>query len=113
MKKVLLSVLSAAVVFSMCMATAFAAASGCGRYFTDADGDGICDRAGSGSACVDADEDGLCDVCGVAHVQFCGGNFVDEDADGICDNYASGQGIGRGRGCHGGRGNGFLGGCGR
>ena len=71
MKKAFLGVLSAAVVLSMCMATAFAAGPGRGRY------------------------------------------FVDADEDGICDNYASGQSVGYGRGCHGGRGNGFWGGCGR
>ena len=42
-----------------------------------------------------------------------GRNYVDADGDGICDNYASGQSVGYGRGCHGGRGNGFWGGCGR
>lgn len=89
MKKAFLGVLSAAVVLSMCMATAFAAGPGKGRYFVDADGDGICDNAGNRCA------------------------YVDADGDGICDNYASGQSVGYGRGCHGGRGNGFWGGCGR
>lgn len=89
MKKAFLGVLSAAVVLSMCMATAFAAGPGRGRYFVDADGDGICDNAGNGCA------------------------YVDADGDGICDNYVSVQSVGYGRGCHGGRGNGFRGGCGR
>ena len=47
MKKVFAGILSAAIVLSMCATAAFAAGPGCGRYFVDADGDGICDNAGS------------------------------------------------------------------
>lgn len=67
MKKTLLGVLSAAVVVSLCAATAFAAGPGGGRWFVDADGDGICDNAGSRCAYVDADGDGLCDNYGRGH----------------------------------------------
>lgn len=113
MKKAFLGVLSTAIVLSMWVETAFAAGPGSGRYYVDADGDGICDNVGNGCVYVDADGDGICDVCGAVHAQVDGGNFVDADGDGICDNYVSGQGIGYGRGCHGGRGNGFRGGRGR
>ena len=89
MKRTLFGVLSAAIVLSLCMSAAFAAGPGGGRCFADADGDGICDNAGSGCT------------------------YSDADGDGICDNYAPGQGAGYGRGCHGGRGHGFRGGCGR
>ena len=53
MKKVLVGALSTAIVFSMCAAAAFAAGPGCGRYFADADGDGICDnyQSGQGRGC--------------------------------------------------------------
>ena len=136
MKKSILRVLSTALVLSMCAATAFAAGPCGGRYFVDADGDGVCDNAGSRCAYVDEDGDGLCDICGAEHRacvagegaafvdadrdgicdncgmhHWCGGNFVDADGDGICDNYQSGQG--RGCGGQGGRGNGFRGGRGR
>ena len=113
MKKAILRVLSTALVLSMCAATAFAAGPCGGRYFVDADGDGVCDNAGSRCAYVDEDGDGLCDICGTHH--WCGGSFVDADGDGTCDNYRSGQGrgCGGGRGGQGGRGNGFRGGRGR
>lgn len=111
MKKVLAGILSTALALSLGATAAFAAGPGCGRYFADADGDGICDNAGSQCAYVDADGDGICDVCGAAHTRPGGGRcFVDADGDGVCDNYQSGQGLGCGRG---GRGNGFRGGRGR
>lgn len=115
MKKVLAGILSAALVLSLGLTAAFAAGSECGRYFVDADGDGICDNAGSGCAYADADGDGICDICGVSHAQSGGGRyFVDADGDGICDNYQSGQGRGCGHGGQcGGRGHGFRGGRGR
>ena len=89
MKKALFGILSAAIALSLCAATAFAAGPRCGRYYVDADGDGICDNAGS--RCV----------------------YVDADGDGICDSYQSGQGWGCRRGGQCGRGNGFRGGRGR
>ncbi len=140
MKRVLTGILTAALAVSLCAATAFAAGPRCGRYYVDADGDGVCDNIGSQCAYVDADGDGLCDLCGAEHGScptgkgmafvdkdgdgicdncgvhhWCGGaggNFVDADGDGICDNYQSGQGrgCGYGRGGQGGWGNGFRGG---
>ena len=44
MKKAFLSVFAAVLVLSLGTATAFAAEFGSGRNFTDADGDGVCDR---------------------------------------------------------------------
>ena len=138
MKRVLTGILTAALAVSLCAATAFAAGPRCGRYYVDADGDGICDNIGSRCVYVDANGDGLCDNCGGArhgHWAGCGGafvdadgdgvcdncgsypwcggvggNFADADGDGICDNFQSGQGRGCGRGGQGGRGNGFRGG---
>lgn len=89
MKRVLTGILTAALAVSLCAATAFAAGPRCGRYYVDADGDGVCDNIGS--RCV----------------------YVDANGDGICDNYQSGQGRGCGRGGQCGRGNGFRGGRGR
>lgn len=118
MKKALLGVLSTVIILSVCATTAFAAGPRFGRNFVDADGDGICDNAGSGCVYADADGDGLCDVCGAEHGSCLTGEgaaFVDADGDGICDNYGSGQGrgCGYGRGGPCGRGNGFRGGRGR
>ena len=114
MKKTVFGVLAMVLVVSLCAATAFAAGPRCGRYYVDADGDGVCDNIGSRCAYVDADGDGVCDNCGARHGHWagCGGAFVDADGDGICDNFQSGQGWGRGcgRGGQGGRGNGFRGG---
>ena len=98
MKKTFLGVLGTAVLLSMCVTTAFAAGPGSGRWFTDADGDGICDNAGAMCAFVDADGDGICDNAGA----MCA--FVDADGDGVCDNLGSGQSRGSGYG--------FRGGCG-
>ena len=61
MKKLFSGVLAAAVVLSLGAAAASAAGLGRGPYFTDADGDGICDNAGSMCAYVDEDGDGVCD----------------------------------------------------
>ena len=97
MKKVLFRIFAAAIVLSMAVTTALAAEPGGGRYFVDADGDGICDNYVPGQGCG----------------SWCGWSFVDADGDGICDTYASGQGCGFRRGACGGRGNGFRGGhCG-
>ena len=122
MGKVALRVLAMMMVLSLGAATAFAASPGSGGNYVDADGDGICDYAGSVCSFADADGDGLCDSCGTAHLRGmagagCGGNLVDADGDGICDNLTdtdgdgvcdnSARGHGRGRG----NGNGFRGGC--
>lgn len=89
MRKALLGIMAAAVILSLEGTTALAAGPGYGRYYVDADGDGVCDNIGTGV----------------------GGNFVDADGDGICDNYQSGQCWGRGYGRGYGRGNGYW--CGR
>lgn len=91
MKKVFLGVLSTVIVLSMCAVTAFAACPGGGRYFVDADGDGICDNTGSRCAYMDADGDGICDLCSARHGHWagCSGAFVDADMDGVCDNCGS------------------------
>lgn len=143
MKKALLGILAAVAALSVGTTAALAAGPGGGRCFVDADGDGICDNAGSRCVYADADGDGLCDVCGAGHgscpagegtafvdadgdgvCDICGtyhrcgtagagGNFVDADGDGVCDNAASCRGSGCGRGFQGGHGNGFRGGRGR
>ncbi len=115
MRKVISGVLAALTVLSISTATVFAAGPGNGRYFTDADNDGVFDNA----VCIyeDTDGDGICDVCGTNHGNCLGGQgaaFVDADGDGICDNYVSGQcqdsGCGHGQGSRGGHGHGFRGG---
>ena len=88
--------------------SAYASGQGYGRRFTDANGDGICDRANAACAFVDANENGLCDSC-LMDADGCGygPNFADADEDGVCDqrSFAScpGSGFGNGRGCHRGR----------
>ena len=81
LKKVLPSVLAAALLLSIGTTSAFAAGLGQGPYFVDANGDGICDYAGTGCGgyFVDADGDGVCDYAGTG----CGGHFVDADGDGV------------------------------
>lgn len=116
MRKVFLGALAAVIVLSANAGTAFAAGAGGGRYFVDADRDGVCDNADSMCTYVDADGDGVCDNCGT-NCTGCltgGGNYVDEDGDGVCDNYAVGQSRGNARGRGNGRGSqGGRGGCGR
>ena len=95
MKKIFAGILVIGLALSVSGTAAFAAAPRCGRYFVDADGDGICDNYTSGQS-------------------RCGRYFVDADGDGVCDNYnTSGQGRGGGYGCGSrcGHGNGFR--CGR
>lgn len=77
MKKMRIVALSAAVVLTLGVTTAFAAG---GRNYVDANGDGVCDYYGTGR----------------------GAYYVDADGDGVCDNYGTGLGGGRwggGRGC--------------
>lgn len=89
MRKAFSAILATVIVLSVCATTAFAAGPGGGRYFVDADGDGICDNSGSVCIYADADRNGVCDVCGVNH-GICltgeGTAFADADGDGICDN---------------------------
>lgn len=109
MRRALTGILAAVLAVSLCAATAFAAGLRGGRYYVDADGDGVCDNAGSRCAFVDADGDGICDNCGA--YPWCGGaggNFVDADGDGVCDRCQSGRSWGRG--AQGGRWNGLRGG---
>lgn len=87
MKKIFVAMITMGLVLMVGGTITYAAEPGRGRYFVDADGDGICDNA-----------DSMC-------------TYADSDGDGVCDNYASGQCHGRGHGCgYGGRGNGFRGG---
>ena len=61
MKKMRIVALSAAVVLTLGITTAFAAG---GTYYVDADGDGVCDNRGANCLYVDADGDGVCDNYG-------------------------------------------------
>ncbi len=75
-----------------------------GPRFVDADGDGICDNAGTngkglgnGKGFVDADGDGVCDNKGTGQglrrgkgAKGTGANFIDRNNDGICDNMGKG-----------------------
>ena len=74
MKKIRIAALAAMLVLAMGITTAFAVG---GRYYADANGDGICDNRG-------------------IHCQY-----VDANGDGVCDKYGTGC-RGWGRGCHGG-----------
>ena len=53
MKRVLTGALAAVLAVSLCAATAFAAGPRGGRYYVDADGDGVCDhyQSGQGRGC--------------------------------------------------------------
>ena len=62
MKKALFRIFAAAIVLSMTVTTAFAAEPRGGRYFVDADGDGICDNYASGQGC--GFRRGACGGCG-------------------------------------------------
>ena len=118
MKRALLGVVAAVAALSIGGASAFAAGFGAGWNYTDADGDGVCDYAGSDCVYADANGDGLCDGCGVYHgscltgdgkyfvdadgdgicdhcgiYHWRGVNYTDADGDGVCDNYAAGWGM--------------------
>lgn len=86
MKKIRIAALSAAIVLTLGVTTAFAAGGRFARL------NGGCRNAGQGIYYVDANGDGVCDY----HGANC--NYVDADGDGVCDNY----GTGLGGGCHGG-----------
>lgn len=109
MRKVYLGLLAALITLSAGANTAFAAGCRGECYFTDANGDGICDNA-VGCVYSDADGDDICDICGINHGSCPGGRgaaFADADGDGVCDNYVSGQGTGCGHGLRGGHGRGL------
>lgn len=48
-KKTVLGILAASMVLSTGTTTTFAARTGCGHYYVDANGDGICDNRGNGN----------------------------------------------------------------
>ena len=48
-KKTVLGILAASMVLSTGTATTFAARTGCGHYYVDANSDGICDNRGNGN----------------------------------------------------------------
>jgi hypothetical protein len=103
MKRLITSILTVAMVFSIGTVSAFAAGHGHGhgRHHVETNADyAYCHFA-------DEDGDGLCDACGMGIGQCGGGRYyVDANNDNICDNYASGTcpqgGSGYGPGCHGG-----------
>ena len=61
MKKILMGTAVTALVLTVGLTTAFAAG---GRYYVDANGDGVCDNRGSYCRFVDANGDGVCDYQG-------------------------------------------------
>ena len=107
MKKIIIGIISSAIILSAATASAFALSSdNFGKNYTDADNDGVCDNIGtlssngSGVGYVDADNDGICDNKGTGNAYGNGGNgagYVDADNDGICDNRGTGCGNGNGR----------------
>lgn len=86
-KKIFVGVLAAVIVLSVGVMGAFTAEAGYGKYFEDADHDGICDWAGSGYHCTVRDnaeqrcinKDCISEIC------------VDADENGVCDNYTARQ----------------------
>lgn len=71
---------------------------GCGRYYVDANGDGICDNHGAGGYCqsgygcgqyyVDANGDGICDNCGVYPGNCLAANSGSQNNSGTSNNGA-------------------------
>lgn len=86
-KKIFVGVLAAVIVLSVGVMGAFTAEARYGKYFADADHDGICDWAGSGYHCTVRDnaeqrcinKDCISETC------------VDADENGVCDNYRARQ----------------------
>lgn len=95
-KKAAVGILAAVLVLSGGTTSALAACPGHGRYYVDANGDGVCDYAKSACSHVDQNQDGICDTCGKSCVskKGRGRSFVDANGDGICDNYGKGHGNG-------------------
>lgn len=98
MKKLAVGLLTGALALTL-GSTALAAGHGCGWRQTGRGAD--CPWCGAGCAYTDADGDGVCD-------RYTGGGdyYVDADGDGVCDYRAAGghHGGGRhgwGRGCRG------------
>lgn len=94
-KRFLAGLAAAALFLSVGATTAFASDGWTGRYYLDADGDGVCDHARSACRFVDADGDGVCDLCGQTGW---GAGCVDEDGDGVCDFFEQSLCLGQ-RGC--------------
>lgn len=109
MKRAIVGVLTAAMVLSVGVTSAFAAGRGCGRghgrNYSNANKNTVCSNYTGACSFVDEDGDGICDNCNDYHKNClsgngCGQNYTDADGDGVCDNYQGcGQGRGRGRGC--------------
>lgn len=100
-RKILVWIMAIAATLSMAAPVSAAVTNrgNAGRYYVDANGDGICDNF------VDKDGDGICDNCDLVGGR--GRYFVDKNGDGICDNDPRQCGRGgccRGRGLGGGRG---------
>ena len=114
-KKTLAGVLMVLMLLAAGSESAFAAGSGAGKNFTDANEDGICDYRDDGYRYSDADNDGICDY------RDAGCNYAYADNDGICDHAGSRirhADSGRDRtcdnaACRAGQGNRFRGGHGR
>ena len=97
------ALLTAILALSIGTFSAFAAGPGGDRNFADADGDGICDYAGTVCPYTDENGDGICDLCGLGQKSGAGRNFMDTDGDGVCDNRTAGLCPGQGRKFQGGR----------
>lgn len=113
-KKIFTGVAAAALVLTLGAVSFSAAETVKGRFFTDLDGDGVCDFSGRGCAFADEDGDGICDFYNgqIGSGANQGQNFADDNNDGICDNYSQNRCGGFGRGCGNG-GYGRRGRCGR
>ena len=101
MKKIMVGILTSALIFAISASSAFAAAPEKRDNFADANEDGICDNyngiGGNGTGVVDQDNDGVCDNRGNGgRGQENHRNFADADGDGICDNYNGTGGNGTG-----------------
>ena len=95
MKKIA-ATLTIALILSVFSTAVTAAGPGNGRNYVDADGNGVCDNAGSnGNGCgrrngcgkgyADTDGDGVCDNAG-SNGNGCGKGYADADGNGVCDN---------------------------
>ena len=91
-RKVFVWMMAAAVTLSVSVPVSAAVTNrgNAGRYFADANGDGICDNF------IDQDGDGICDNCvlGTGRGLGRGRYFVDADGDGICDYFVDKNGDG-------------------
>lgn len=98
MKRTAAGILAAIMVLSGGTIQTFAANTGNGRNFIDANSDGICDNytGKSGRRFVDEDGDGICDNYVGKSEKGC--RFTDEDGDGLCDNCGMKQKNGQNKG---------------